>query len=153
MKRSERMMPVQKVLGDTESDRARDLGAAQKGLQDAESRLQELRQYQNEYLAGFQQRGKAGQNALALRDYQLFLSRLEEAVRQQEQLVEQARQGVKGSATRWQSAAQKVKAVDSVVGKWRQNERRVVERGDQKESDERAQQRAPGNKSRTSEQG
>ncbi|MEO6186185.1 MAG: flagellar export protein FliJ [Steroidobacteraceae bacterium] len=142
MTRSERMAPVQKVLGGTERDRARDLGTAQQALSAAESKLQDLRQYYDDYQKGFQQSARAGQNALRLWDYQLFLARLETAVKQQEQVVAQARAGVAGSTQRWQSAARRVKAVDSVVDKWQQDDRRHTDRLEQKETDERASRRA-----------
>lgn len=140
-KRSERMAPVQRVLGSNEKDRARDLGAAQRQQQEAEQRLRDLQQYHDEYLRGFEQRARTGQSASSLRDYQQFLARLKEAIRQQEQLVQQSREAVAGSRQRWQSAARQVKAVDSVVGRWQGDERRREERLDQKDSDERAQQR------------
>ncbi|MEO8314467.1 MAG: flagellar export protein FliJ [Pseudomonadota bacterium] len=139
MKRSERMAPVQQVLGGKERDRAKDMGAAQRGLGAAESRLQELQKYHADYLHGFQRTAKAGGNALALRDFQQFLGRLEDAIRQQEQIVAQARQSVDGSTRQWQSAAQRVKAVDSVVDKWQGEERRHEGRLEQKDTDERAQ--------------
>lgn len=139
MKRSTRMAPVQQVLGGAERARARDVGAAQRSLSAAEKRLQELQQYHADYLSGFQRSAKAGGNALALQDFQQFLRRLEDAVRQQEQIVAQARQSVAGSTTQWQSAARRVKAVDSVVGKWQVEERRLEGRLEQKDIDERAQ--------------
>lgn len=133
------MAPVQRVLGGAERDRARDMGAAQRSLGAAELRLQELQRYHSDYLDGFQRNARAGGNALALRDFQQFLGRLEEAIRQQEQIVVQARQSVAGSTRQWQSAAQRVKAVDSVVGKWQGEERRREDRLEQKDIDERAQ--------------
>lgn len=133
------MAPVQRVLGGAERDRAKDMGTAQRSLQAAESRLEELQKYHLDYLNSFQRTAKAGGNALALRDFQQFLGRLEEAVRQQEQIVAQARQNVAGSTKQWQSAARRVKAVDSVVGKWQGEERRREDRLEQKEIDERAQ--------------
>lgn len=138
MKRSERMAPVQRVLGGTERDRAREMGVAQQGFAAAEARLQELQQYHADYVGGFQKTAMAGKSALALRDFQLFLARLEEAIRQQEQIVAQARAGVAGSTRAWQGAAQRVKAVDSVVGTWQVDERRREGRLEQKEMDERA---------------
>jgi flagellar protein FliJ len=139
VKRSERMAPVQRVLGGTERDRARDMGAAQRSLVAAESRLQELQQYHADYLLGFKRTASAGGNALALRDFQQFLGRIEEAIRQQQQIVDQARQAAAGSTRQWQSAAQRVKAVDSVVDKWQGEERSRDNRLDQKAIDERAQ--------------
>lgn len=150
MTRSERMAPVQRVLGGTERERARDLGTAQQALSAAESKLRDLQQYYVDYQQGFQESARAGQNALRLRDFQLFLARLEAAVKQQEQVVAQARAGVAGSTQRWQSAAQRVKAVDSVVDKWQLDERRSTDRLEQKETDERASR--PGSRIRGMEQ-
>ena len=143
MKRSERIAPVQKVLGGAERARAQDMGAARRSLTAAEKRLQELQQYHADYLNGFQRTAKAGGNALALRDFQQFLGRLEEAVRQQEQIVAQARQTVAGSTTQWQSAARRVKAVGSVVDKWQVEERYREGKREQKDIDERAQRQQP----------
>lgn len=144
MKRSERMVPVQKVLDGAERDRARDMGAAQRNLGAAETRLQELQQYHMDYVRGFQQTARAGRNVMALRDFQSFLGRLEEAIRQQEQIVAQARQGVAGSTQLWRSAARKVKAVETVVDRWQVDEQRQENRREQKETDERAAQSAHG---------
>lgn len=142
MKRSERMAPVQRVLDGTERERARDMGAAQRGLGAAEARLQELQQYHMDYVRGFQQTARAGGNVMALRDFQSFLGRLEEAIRQQEQIVAQARQSVAGSTRLWQNAARQVKAVETVVDKWQGDERRHEQRLEQKDTDERAQRQS-----------
>jgi flagellar protein FliJ len=152
MTRSERMAPVQRVLSGTERDRARDMGTAQQALAAAESRLQDLQQYYADYQKGFEQSARAGQNALRLRDFQLFLARLETAVQQQEQIVAQARAAASGSTHRWQSAARRVKAVDGVVGKWQREEQRHTDRLEQKETDERAGRRTAGGRTTGSEQ-
>lgn len=130
---------MQRVLDGAERDRARDMGTAQRSLDAALLRLQELQQYHGDYLRSFDRSAKAGGNALALRDFQQFLGRLEEAIRQQEQIVAQAHQSVAGSTKHWQNAAQRVKAVDSVVDKWQGEERRLDSRIEQKDIDERAQ--------------
>lgn len=140
-KRADRMAPVQKVLGSAEKEKARDFGSARRQQEEAEQRLKDLQQYHDEYLVGFEQRARTGQSASALRDYQLFLARLKDAIRQQEQVVQQAHEAVAGSRKRWQSAARKVKAVESVVDRWQGDERRQADRLDQKDSDERALQR------------
>jgi flagellar FliJ protein len=149
MTRSERMAPVQRVLGKTEQQRARDLADSRTRLAEAESKLQDLEQYRRDYQQTFQQRASAGQPVMQLRDFQVFLARLDQAIQQQKQIVEAGRGDVAGQTTRWQSAARQVKAVDSVVGRWQGEERREQDRRDQKETDERAQRKAP----RTSENG
>lgn len=142
MSRADRMAPVQQVFGNAERDRARELGEAQRQLADAEARLVELRTYHGEYMGAFRKRCEDGTSIRALRDFQAFLARLDNAVRQQEQLVEQARQRVAGSRRDWQGAAQKVKAVGAVVERWQKTEALVLDRRDQKDSDERARRLA-----------
>ena len=127
------------MLGQTEQQRARDLGEARQRLVAAETKLQDLQQYRQDYERVFQQRATTGQSVMALRDFQVFLARLDQAIQQQGQIAEAARGDVAGRTTRWQSAARQVKAVDSVVGRWQGEERRADDRREQKDTDERAQ--------------
>ena len=136
------MAPVQKVLDRKEKDRARELGEAQTRLSAAEVKLRDLEQYRQDYEQAFQQRAKAGQPVRALRDFQVFLARLDQAIQQQRQVVAATRNDVSGHSTRWQSAARQVKAVDSVVDRWQGEERVAQDRREQKETDERAQRAA-----------
>jgi flagellar protein FliJ len=139
MKRSDRMAPVQQVLSDAEQARARELGSAQQRLADAEAKLGDLRKYHADYQRSFQVRGQQGQSVTALRDFQAFLARLEEALKQQEKAVAMAREQVSMQRRNWQGAARQVKAVESVVERWQSAEARATDRRDQKETDERAQ--------------
>jgi flagellar FliJ protein len=136
------MAPVQRVFGDAERDRARELGDAQRRLAEAEARLGELQAYRSEYQGAFRKRAEDGTSIRALRDFQAFLARLDEALRQQEQLVAGAREQAAGSRRSWQGAARQVKAVESVVDRWQDAEVRAGERREQKEADERAQRTA-----------
>nr|PZN60976.1 MAG: flagellar export protein FliJ [Pseudomonadota bacterium] len=142
MSRAGRMAPVQQLFGNAERDRARELGEAQRQLAEAEARLDELRNYAGEYRDAFRKRAEDGTGIRKLRDFQAFLARLDEAIRQQELIVAQARERVVGSRRNWQGAAQKVKAVDAVVERWQREDLRAGERREQKESDERAQRLA-----------
>lgn len=142
MTRSERMAPVQRLFGEAEKTRARELGDAQRRLADSEARLEELRNYRGEYLSAYRKRVEDGTSVRALRDFQAFLARLDEALRQQEQIVATAREQTAGSRRNWQGAARQVKAVDSVVNRWQVAEVRAGERRDQKDTDERAQRTA-----------
>lgn len=142
MTRSERMAPVQRLFGEAEKTRARELGDAQRRLADSEARLEELRNYRGEYLNAYRKRVEDGTSVRALRDFQAFLARLDEALRQQEQIVATAREQTAGSRRNWQGAARQVKAVDSVLNRWQVAEVRAGERRDQKDTDERAQRTA-----------
>lgn len=133
------MAPVQQVLGKTEEQRARELSDARQRLAAAEAKLKDLQQYHGDYARGFQQRARQGQSVAALRDYQAFLARLEQAIRQQSEIVEAARTDVAGRTAQWQGAARQLQAVDSVVARWQSDERRAEDAREQKDSDERAQ--------------
>jgi flagellar protein FliJ len=136
------MAPVQRVLDKKEKDRALELGEARSRLTAAEAKLRDLEQYRRDYEQAFQQRARGGQPVRALRDFQVFLARLDQAIQQQRQIVGAAEHDVTGQSTLWQSAARQVKAVDSVVDRWQGEERRAQDRRDQKETDERAQRGA-----------
>lgn len=142
MTRSERLGPVQQVLEHSEQARAREFGEAQRRLTEAEAKLAELSSYHGEYLQAYRKRAEDGTSVTTLRDFQAFLARLEQALGQQENVVAQARDAVQNRRSNWQGAARDVKAVESVVDRWRGAEARAGERRDQKESDERAQHTA-----------
>jgi len=78
-----------------------------------------------------------------LRDYQLFLARLGEAIRQQSRIVTAARAERDAQQQHWRAAARHNKAIDHVVETWQAEERRHVERREQRDSDERAQRKKP----------
>lgn len=136
------MAPVQRVLDQKQRDRARELEDARSRLVAAEAKLRDLEQYRLDYEQAFQQRARTGQPVRALRDFQVFLARLDLAIEQQGQIVATTRNDVSGHSSLWQSVARQAKAVDSVVDRWNGEERRAQDRRDQKETDERAQRPA-----------
>jgi flagellar protein FliJ len=142
MTRSERMKPVQQVVRADERREAGQLAASEARLVASESKLAELRQYEQDYRDAFNTRVAAGIGGSGLRDYQMFLARLAEAIRQQTKLVASARAERDAQQNHWQDAARRHKAIEHVVGNWQTEERRDVERREQRDSDERAQ-RAP----------
>jgi flagellar FliJ protein len=142
MTRVERMAPVQQVLEQGEQVRARELGEGQRRLTQAEAKLKELRTYHGEYLQALHKRAEDGINVTKLRDFQAFLGRLELAIVQQEEIVATARDAVAHQRSSWQGAARQVKAVESVVDRWRSAEIKAGQRREQKESDDRAQRGA-----------
>ena len=142
MTRSERMAPVQQVLEQGEKTRARELGQGQQRLSEAEAKLAELKTYHGEYLVTYRKRAEDGTHVTKLRDFQAFLARLEQAMAQQEKVVAQARDAVQNHRQNWQGAARQVRAVESVVDRWRSIEVRAGERREQKDTDERAQRAA-----------
>ena len=139
MRRAQRLELVQRVVDDLERRRAEALADCERQLAASEARLLELQAYQARYARDFAARAGTGMNGAGLRDYQTFLARLEEAVRQQSQIVMRARAQRDAERRNWQSAAQRAEAVGQMVKRWRMEEQRLADRREQHEADERAQ--------------
>jgi flagellar FliJ protein len=139
MNRAKRLAPVQTLVGDTERKLATSLAAHERRVLDAQNKLAELIRYRGEYQQQLTQRAGGGIAATDLRDYQAFLSRLGEAIRQQQGIVQRTASERDAERLRWQEAARRVKAIGHVVTQWQTEEQRLLDRRDQLESDERGQ--------------
>jgi len=139
MNRAKRLAPVQDVVEAAERRLAQSLADLQRRVAEAESKLLELERYRGEYQHGFTQRAGGGIGVAQLRDYQAFLSRLSEAIRQQQSVLQRTCSDRDAEQQRWQQAARRVKAVDHVVDQWQAEERRATEQREQRETDDRGQ--------------
>jgi len=143
MKRAKRLEPVQHIVDEAQKRMAMSVATFEKRLLDGENKLSELVRYKAEYEQGFQQRAAGGIGVMEMRDYQAFLSRLAEAIKQQQELVNRARAEAEAERVKWQEALKRSKALGHVVERWQAEERHVTERREQRESDERAQRKTP----------
>lgn len=139
MKRSQRLQMVQQVAEDTERRRAEVFAASERRVAECEARLVELESYQASYARDFATRAGQGIGSASLRDYQTFLARLGEAVRQQSQLLGRACIERDAERESWRGAAQRAEAMNQMVKRWQADERKVADRQEQNESDERSQ--------------
>ena len=138
MKRAQRLEMVQTVVADQERQRAEALASSERRVSETEAKLAELQSYHESYARGFAIRAESGMDGVMARDYQAFLARLEEAVRQQTQLVTRARAQRDGEKQNWQGAAQRAEAVGQMVKRFQSEEERALDRREQHESDERS---------------
>lgn len=139
MKRSKRLEPVGELADDAERDCATRVASAQQRLADAERRCADLQRYLEEYQSMFKQRASAGIGVSGMRDYQTFIARLTEAVRQQERVITDLRTECERNRAQWVQAAARKRAVGKVIAEAVSEDRKVEERRVQKELDERAQ--------------
>lgn len=139
MSRARRIEPVQDLVEDAERRLAMSVAGFEKRVKEAETKLQELQSYRLEYQQQFSQRAGRGMGATDLRDYQAFLARLDDAIRQQQALMLRVQADRDVERQKWQKAAVKAKALDHVADKWRAEERRAEDQREQRDSDERGQ--------------
>jgi flagellar FliJ protein len=137
------MQTVERVVSEVERKRAEALAACERRVAECESRLRELENYQKSYAGQFQARAGEGIGAAGLRDFQIFMARLDEAVKQQTQILLQARAERDATLRTWQHAARRAEAVGSLVKRWQSQEQRQYERREQLEADERSQRPSP----------
>jgi flagellar protein FliJ len=140
MNRSQRLAQLRSEMEGQRRALDQRLRSAEQRAAEAEARADELRLYRDEYANGFTARAAAGFAGAGLRDYQAFLARLDEAVRQQDQLVLRAAAELEFERQRWRDAAVQVKAVEAVGARWDAEEQRADQRREQRNTDEHAMQ-------------
>jgi flagellar protein FliJ len=139
MKRSKRLEPVGELAAEAERQSAVAAAAVQARLADAERRAAELKRYLAEYQEMFQQRAKRGMGVSGMRDYQMFIARLSEAVHHQDGLILQLQAESERARAEWLEAAARKNAVGKVIAQARTEDQKLEDRKAQKEFDERAQ--------------
>lgn len=137
MRRVRQLETVRRVSDEEERRRAERLAAAERRLKENEAKLTELTSYQGGYVNDFAKRVSGGLDGARISQFQAFLTRLGEAVRQQREIVERARAERDAQLARWREAAQRAQMVGRVVKSREDEVRRDVEREEQRESDER----------------
>jgi flagellar protein FliJ len=145
VKRAKRLEPVDAIVSEAERACALRLATLQTRLLEAEQRCEELKRYLDEYQDAFHERARAGIGVAGVRDYQLFIARLGEAVQQQHGLVAQLRGDCDRARSQWRQAAARKSAVGKVIARARSEELQLETRRQQGELDERAQ-RPEGNR-------
>ena len=136
---SDRFKPVHNLARNKEQCAAKQLGASQKSLLEAEAKLGELVKYRQDYLEQFQIAGQAGMSAGRLQEYQTFLSRLNDAIRHQESLVQAGHADRQSKKDQWLRRRTRSEALGKVVERYVEAERQQQEKQEQKETDEHAQ--------------
>ncbi|HEV7138691.1 MAG TPA: flagellar export protein FliJ [Steroidobacteraceae bacterium] len=131
---------VRRVVDDIERRKAEVLATCEKSVLAAQSKLDELEAYRAAYVREFARRAESGMSGAGAREYQLFLGRLDEALRQQGHILAQARLQRGAELESWRNAARRASAVGNLATHWQAEERQVADRIEQKESDERSQQ-------------
>jgi flagellar FliJ protein len=109
--------PLQTLLElmQNRSDEAtRTLGQLIAAEQSQRSRLEMLEQYREEYAQRLRDAISQGITQLSLRNYQNFLSRIDEAITQQRQVVQNSEQSTKNGQEHWKNQNKRLKAINTL---------------------------------------
>lgn len=131
--RSKRIQPIAKHADQLQQQAVQIFVAAQKSVMDAQLQLEQLIGYRAEYNSG---RVSQNLNAIQLKDYQLFLNKLNQSIEQSRMTILQKKQICEQQKLNWLKTRSRSKALDAVIAKYQMQEAQVQARIEQKEQDE-----------------
>lgn len=137
--RAKQLQPAVEQARQHSEDALAQLAAQQQLLAKSEQQLEELRRYRQEYAAA----GESASTVGALLNRQKFVERIDQAIAQQTVEIARVQRQFEHVRSRWHQAHAREGALDSVIERYREQERVAEDRREQSDSDERAQYRRP----------
>jgi flagellar FliJ protein len=134
--RSARLQPAVEQAQRREQDALQRLAEQQRRMAYVQQQLDDLERYRKEYSVG-----AGGLTVSALLNRQQFVERINQAIIQQGLEVERQRRVTEGARLQWLQTHARERALDSVVERFREQERQSEQRQEQAEVDERMQYR------------
>lgn len=139
-KRADRLQPAADLAKERCEDAVLKLADQQQRLAKAERQLMELRGYRQEYA---NPAGASGLTVGALLNRQQFVERIDRAIAQQTLEVERQHRLLEHARAQWRDAHAREAALDSVIDRYREQDRKAEDRYEQAQIDERMQYRRP----------
>jgi len=145
--RSKRIKPIASHADQLQQQAVQVYVAAQQHVIEAQLQLEQLIEYRSEYSANRVNGagnalgnvlGNAVGNATQLRDYQLFLQKINTSIEQSKTNIEQQKLLCEQQKLNWLKTRSRSKALQAVIKKYQLNEAKVQARIEQKEQDEYA---------------
>jgi flagellar FliJ protein len=135
------MEPVKQLAEDKADAAAKELADAQRRLDEQGRRLEQLHEFRGQYQQQRTRSGESGIDGFRLRDYNAFVSRIDEAVAQQQREIAQLEAEVERKRRQWTELLSRARAIDKVVGRYADDERRDEDRRAQRQADAVSQAR------------
>lgn len=142
MKRSKRMEPVHRIASEHAAVLARAYAERREVLEQEQERMAQLRGFRREYEQKLAVSAGKGIDAYRLRDYNAFLSRIDEAIAHQQQNLARLVGEVEQLRQTWLDQWGNARALEHLVGRYRREERQADTARDQRLNDELAQRRS-----------
>jgi flagellar FliJ protein len=114
----------------------RKLGQLNKQQLGAQQQLETLRQYRKDYQARLQASTQGGMDHAELRNFQEFINKLDEAIAQQLQTVEQSKVSTQAGRAEFDSTRRKLKSFDTLQQRHIEEQKKIAEKSEQKSLDE-----------------
>jgi len=141
MSKIQRMQTVSGVLAERLDEAARKLARSRARLAQERTRLQQLEGFRDDYSLQHGNTTGTTVRAFQLQDFNAFLTRLDAAIRQQQQHIGKVEQELAASQRHWQAERSRFEAVNKLVQTYRDAERSREEEAEQQQLDDHAVQR------------
>lgn len=130
------LQPLLEIMQNRADEATRRLGQLIAAEQNAKSKLQMLEQYRSEYADRLRDAAAQGLTPLALRNYQEFLARIDQAIEQQAAAVQFSEKETFHGQAHWQAQNKQLKAIDTLAQRHDAREREREGKREQKLQDE-----------------
>lgn len=117
---------------------ARKLGQLNRQELSAQARLSALQEYRRDYRQQFETAEKNGISPADMRNFQQFIDRLDQAIRQQQQEIDKAHSSVQKGRHELLDSTRKMKSFDTLAQRHIESERKVEARSEQRLQDEQS---------------
>lgn len=117
---------------------ARKLGQLNRQELSAQARLSALQEYRRDYQQQFETAEKNGISPADMRNFQQFIDRLDQAIRQQQQEIDKAHSSVQKGRHELLDSTRKMKSFDTLAQRHVESERKVEARSEQRLQDEQS---------------
>jgi flagellar FliJ protein len=130
------LQPLLDLMQTRTDEATRQLGQLIAAEQSARNRLQMLEDYRAEYAVKLRDACQQGLTPLALRNYQDFLARIDEAISLQAQAVSHSEQNTASGQENWKEHNKRLKAIDTLSQRHDVREKLIDNKRQQKAQDE-----------------
>lgn len=130
------LQPLLELMQTRSDEATRQLGHLIAAEQSARSRLQMLEDYRADYALKLREACTQGLTPMALRNYQDFLARIDEAISQQTLVVRHSEQNTAHGKENWKEQNKRLKAIDTLSHRHDEREKVLDNKQQQKLQEE-----------------
>ena len=112
------------------------LGQLNQQQQTAQSKLDALLQYRSDYQTKFIEQAKSGMSPTDMKNFQDFIGRLDQAIKQQQSMCEKAKLGVQTGRGELMDTTRKMKSFDTLAQRHVDAEKKIEAKNEQRDQDE-----------------
>ncbi|MCK5830108.1 MAG: flagellar export protein FliJ [Methylococcales bacterium] len=138
MKRPQRLKVIVDLNAEKEKKMLETLGGVQRNKQESQAQLENLQQYQQEYLDKYKALSEAGMSIAQLLEFRSFVDKLEKAAEEQRIMILDLEHEAILARKQWEMQHQKTNSLEKVYDLAIADEKKKEEKREQNEQDDRA---------------